>query len=240
MARLAPNFLRLGSVAALSALLFGCSQTSQSSSAPGSGGTAGGWGGNGGTTSIIAGGGTAGGGTPSSQGGSGGASSGHEQAQKPAQETRKGAASSDCVSPFQNADLITADDAPRCDCKVGTVACLNNVQFLCREFWVGVPVTDCNAPNACVDLSGVTFKATALQTCQSGNGDYQCTWTIDFDANLLASYTIRRGLGPSLDGKFRCDGYSVVLEYGSTSTMMASYDPAAITLTLNGVKYVKQ
>ena len=231
-----------GCVAAAIAALFGCSQSSHSSTAPGGGGSAGesgntGGGGNGGN---VDGGGAGNSGGATSQPGSGSVgSNSHKQAQKPAQETQGGVVSTDCVSPFQNPQLVTAADAPRCDCEVGTVACLDGMQFICQKFWVGLSVTDCSIPNACVDVSDASFKATTLQTCQSGSGNYECTWTISFDANLFVNYTIARGMGPNVEGTYRCDGFSVVLESGSTSTV-ATYDPASTTLTLDGVTYVKQ
>jgi hypothetical protein len=183
---------------------------------------------------IVGGGGTGGLGGGTGGGGTGG-SGGHEQAQKPAQETYRGAASTDCVSPFQNASRITLADAPRCDCKTGTVACAANTQFICDGSWMGVPVADCSVPNACIDVSNASFQATTLQPCQQGAGTYQCAWIISFNAGVVVSYEIARGLAPLSGGAYRCDGMSVVLE-GATPTV-AVYDAAARTLSMGGVTY---
>ncbi len=62
--------------------------------------------------------------------------SGPKEPTRPTQETYRGSPSVDCVSPFQKQSLITASDAPRCDCEPSTATCVDGMQFICdRNGW---------------------------------------------------------------------------------------------------------
>jgi len=167
-----------------------------------------------------------------------GGTTGYKEPTQPTQETEQGIASTECVSPFQNAQLITAADAARCDCEAGTATCINDIQFVCRTRWVGVPVGSCASANACLIVSGKTYTSAELQNCMSGSGDYLCIWELRFALGQSPYYTITRGLGGRENGKYHCDGMSIILGEGSSATS-ATYDEATGTVTASGVTYVE-
>lgn len=162
----------------------------------------------------------------------------YKEPTQPTQETEDGGASTDCVSPFQNAQLITSADAPRCDCESGTATCVNDIQFVCGTSWMGVSVGSCASPNACLIVGGKKYRTAELQNCMSGSGDYPCTWELRFALSLSPYFTITRGLGGRQDGKYHCDGMSIILGEGSSSTV-ATYDESTGTVAASGVTYVE-